>query len=137
MKKYILFICIVVLIFTTACSNKLKTYSEINYIEYLEKIENGETFPLVIGSASCSACAMFKGTMESFIKKYQVEVFYIDISKLSEEEYNSLKTDTSFDSTPTTVFFESGKLTSFYNRMDGAESLSKVKDYFKNNNYID
>ncbi len=136
MKKYLLLICIVVLL-TTACGNKLETYSEINYIKYLEKLENDETFPLVIGSASCSACAMFKGTMESFIEEYQVEVFYIDISKLNEEEYNSLKTDTSFDGTPTTVFIESGEMTSFYNRIDGTATLSQVKDYFKNNNYID
>ena len=79
MKKFLLIISIVILSLTTACGNKLTTYTEISYKEYLEKIENEDTFPLVIGSESCSACALFKGTMETIIKDYQKEVYYIDL----------------------------------------------------------
>ena len=71
MKKFLLIISIVILSLTTACGNKLTTYTEISYKEYLEKIENEDTFPLVIGSERCSACALFKGTMETIIKDYQ------------------------------------------------------------------
>lgn len=120
-----------------SCGKKLKTYTEINYVEYLEKINNNETFPLVIGSATCSACAVFKNTMDIFIKDYQVEVFFIDLSRVSEEEYNLLSSELTFDGTPTTVFIKDGKLTSYINRIDGAVRISNVKDIFRNNGYID
>ena len=135
MKKYLLVVLAVLALFLTGCGKK--TYTSLNYVEYLEKLDNKETFPLVIGSDTCSACKLFKGTMESFITEYQVEVYYIDISKLSEDEYNALKSQTSFDGTPTTVFIKDGALTSYYNRIDGAESYSKVVETYKNNNYID
>lgn len=135
MKKYLLIIIVILVTFITSCSTKLETYTSLDYAEYLKKLDNKETFPLVIGSESCSACAMFKGTMETFIKDYQVEVFYIDISKLTEEEYNALKTQTSFDGTPTTVFIKDGELTSYYNRLDGTANYSKVKDIYKKNEY--
>lgn len=137
MKRYLLVVVAVLAVFLTGCGSKLKTYTNLNYVEYLEKQNNKETFPLVIGSDTCSACKLFKGTMESFIKEYQIEIFYIDISKLSEDEYNYLKSQVSFSGTPTTVFFKDGLLTSYYNRIDGAESYSKVVDIYKNNNYID
>lgn len=137
MKKYLVIICILVIVLATSCGNKFTTYTEINYVEYLEKLDNGDTFPLVIGSKTCSACALFKGTIEKLIKEYQVEVFYIDISKINQEEYNNLKTQVSFSGTPTTIFIDSGQMTSIYNRIDGAESYSKIKAIFKNNNYID
>lgn len=135
MKKYLLIIIVILVSFITSCSTKLETYTSLDYAEYLKKLDNKETFPLVIGSESCSACAMFKGTMETFIKDYQVEVFYIDISKLTEEERNALKAQTSFDGTPTTVFIKDGELTSYYNRLDGTANYSKVKDIYKKNEY--
>ena len=67
---------------------------------------------------------------------YKVEVFYIDISKITEEEYNALKTQTSFEGTPTTVFYKDGVLTSYYNRLDGSASYSRVVDIYKENGYV-
>ena len=133
-----LFLCIMVcfVIFLTGCSKKMTTYHEISYAEYIDKIKNGDTFPLVIGSSTCSACSLFKVTMDNFISKYQVEVFYIDISKLSEDDYNLLRNDVGFKSTPTTLFIENGKHTSVYFRIVGSESLSGVLSAYKKMGYI-
>lgn len=137
MKKVIILISICTLfLLTTGCNNKLNGYTEISYTEFNEKKENGDTFPLIIGSSTCSACAAYKIVVEQVISEKQVEVFYIDLSGVSEEEYNKLKTEISFTGTPTTVFYKEGKLTSFYNRLDGAEEIDKVKDYLERNNYI-
>ena len=135
-KKIIILSVGILLCFCMACSKKLTTYTEINYSQYIKKLENKETFPLVIGSSSCSACAIYKGTMETFIKNYQVEVFYIDLSTLSEEDYLSLQAQTSFEGTPTTIFIENGNFTSFYNRIDGSQNLTNVISFFENNQYI-
>lgn len=137
MKKIMFILVGFLLCFCLACGKKLTTYTEINYEQYVQKLEDKETFSMVIGSATCKACAIFKGTMEKFIEKYQVEVFYIDISKLENEEYSTLKTQISFDGTPTTIFISNGEVTSFYNRIDGSAGLSTVTNAFKNNGYID
>ena len=136
MKK-ILICCLLCLgLMICGCSAKRNTYTMLSYEQLLKKIENKETFPLVIGSSECSACANYQITMQSFIKEYQIEVFEIDLLELSDEEYDKLKLELSFTGTPTTVFYEDGKLTSFFNRIDGSASKGVVEDYFKSNGYI-
>lgn len=138
MKKTVTFLLILFSTFLlfSGCSKKLTGYIEISYNDFNNKKEAEDTFPLVIGSSSCSACAMYKPVMEQFISDYQVEVFYIDLSKLTDEEYNKLKTEISFSGTPTTVFYEQGKLTSYYDRIDEAVSIDKVKIKFSEKGYI-
>lgn len=137
MKKVLIYCTLILFLFITGCSSKLEGYTKITYEDFKKKIENKETFPLVIGSSECSACANYEIVMTSFIKDYQIEVFMIDLLGLDEEEYNELKTSVSFTGTPTTVFYKDGKLTSYYNRIDGSVTKNAVKDYFKNNGYIE
>ena len=137
MKKFGLILLSILVIVCGGCKKKLTTYTEISYDNYVEKLEKKETFPLVIGAETCSACGIFQSTMEIFIEKYQVEVFFIDVSKISEIDYNLLQSQTSFDGTPTTIFIEEGEMTSYYNRIDGAKDLTSVTKFFKDNNYID
>lgn len=137
MKKMLCLIMIVFVLTLSGCGKqKLTTYHEIDYAEYTSLMENKETFPLVIGSSTCSACALFKGTMESFISKHQIDVRYIDISKLSEDEYKLLMSEINFKSTPTTIFVEEGKHTSIYQRIVGAESMSNVVNAYTKMGYI-
>ena len=137
MKKILCILMVIFVFLISGCNEKkLTTYTEISYEEYTNMIKNNETFPLVIGSSTCSACAMFKGTMESFINKYQINVRYIDISKLSEEDYNLLMTEVNFSSTPTTIFINNGKHTSVYQRIVGAESFGNVVNAYKKQGYI-
>lgn len=136
MKKTISIFLITIFLFLLTACKKYDNYTNISYIKYLEKLNNKETFPLVIGSESCSACALYEGTMKTFMKKNHVEVYFIDLEQLTEEEYNNLKLQTSFDGTPTTIFIKDGELTSFYNRINGTTNLSTVETYFKNNGYL-
>ena len=137
MKKVLIFLFLIGAIFVTGCGKKeFTTYHEIDYAEFNKMVENNESFPLVIGSSTCSACSLFKPTMESFISKYQIEVFYIDISKLSEDDYNFFKSTIGFSSTPTTIFFEDGNQTSVYYRIVGSESFSGVVEAYKRMGYI-
>lgn len=137
MKKIVLLLGCLLLCFVSGCSNqKIQGYNELTFEEFNQKKENGDTFPLVIGSETCSACATYKVVMKQFIEDYQVEVFYIDLSSLDDNQYNELITEISFSGTPTTVFYENGNLTSFFNRIDKAVSIDKVVEKFKENNYI-
>ena len=136
MKKFFIMFVISLFLFTGCSNGKLTTYTEISYDDYVNMMDNGESFPLVIGSSTCSACSMFKGTMESFIPKYQVNVRYLDISKLSDEQFNLLKSEINFSSTPTTIFVENGKHTSVYYRIVGSENLSNVVKAYTKMGYL-
>jgi len=137
MRKILVCCSIFLCLLITGCSSRIEGYTKISYSKFEDKIENKESFPLVIGSSECSACANYEIIMDKFIAEYQVEVFMIDLLSLDEAEYNELKTAVSFTGTPTTVFYKDGQLTSFYNRIDGSETKSVVEDYFRNNGYIE
>ena len=136
MKKFLV-IFLFALFFITGCGNKkYTTYDEISFNDYKSMIDNKESFPLVIGSSTCSACSMFKPTMESFISKYQIDVRYVDISKLSEDDYKAFMTLVGVTSTPTTIFFKDGKQTSVYYRIVGSESFDGVVNAYKRMGYL-
>lgn len=116
-------------------TNKLTTYTEITFDEYAKMIENEETFILLMGQPSCSHCADFKPTIEKVIKKYQIEVKYIDISKLSDKEYSILKNKTFITGTPNTVFIKEGKLDTSA-KISGAKSYEAVVNALKKVGYI-
>lgn len=135
MKK-ILFIVLSLFLLTACGSKKFTTYHEISYSEFKELVSSKESFPLVLGSSVCSACSMFKPTMESFISQYQIDVRYIDISKLSVDEKNELSSSLGFKSTPTTIFFKDGEQTSVYYRIVGSETYDNVVKAYKRMGYI-
>ncbi len=87
---------------------RLKTYKSIDYTQLQELIDSGDKFILFIGSESCSHCTIFKVTVNEVVSDYNIVVNYIDISKLSDEEYAYLNSHLSFSGTPTTVFIDSG-----------------------------
>lgn len=137
MKKFILCLILTIALSLTGCGKKLSTYEQISYADFMKKIENKESFPLVVGSSQCSHCADFKITMEKFISDYQVTVYYIDILTLSTDEYNEFITHVNFGgSTPTTVFITDGEEKTVYNRIVGALSYSKVETKYKSAGYI-
>ena len=137
MKKLLICCLLFLGLIVTGCSSKLDGYTKISYETFKRKIDNQETFPLVIGSSECSACANYEIIMERFIRDYQVEVFMIDLLELSDKAYDELKTNVSFTGTPTTVFYKDGQLTSYYNRIDGSVTKNVIKEYFKTNGYIE
>lgn len=135
MKRFLLLCICVMTMFITGCGNKLTTYNEVSYTEYSDLIESKEDFILYIGSANCSHCIDFKPTLEKVIKKYQLEVNYIDVSKLSEKEYAVLENKTKLHGTPTVVFVEDG-IVKTSPKIQGALPYTSVIEKFKESGYI-
>ena len=139
MKKIgLIFFCLMLfLCVTTGCNKKISSYKEINYNEFIEKINNKETFPLFVGSHECSHCDDFKKTVNRIVEDYQINIYYIDIANMTKEEYNKFLTIVNFGgSTPTTVFITEGEEKTVYNRIVGAVSYSKVIEKLKKTGYI-
>lgn len=133
MKKVLL---LIICIFSfCACTSK-------NYLidttldEVKTKVENKESFVLYIGSADCSHCAQYKPKLEDVALEYEIDVYYIDTSKLDDTEYNELTQIVSFSGTPTTAFIENGEDLGTQTHIDGEVSIEKIKKIMKNNGYI-
>lgn len=129
MKKWFLIILAIIVLgalgyfIYTNFSGKLTSYIQISYEEFEEKVNSDEKFVLFIGSESCSHCQTYKGTLNRVVKDYNVEIYYIDISSLTNEQFAYLNSHFPFTGTPTTIVIENGKEYERHScRIDGAKS---------------
>lgn len=125
---------LLVIFLLSGCQNKY--LKEINYDEYKELIENKETFILEVMSTDCSACKNFKPKLKEVTEEYKVEVKYINLDKLSEEDYKNLFTETGISGTPTIIFYQEGIEETKASRINGSVSKDKIISKFKANNII-
>ena len=111
---------------------------ELTYKEFVQKIDNEESFVLCVSRTTCSHCATYKPKLESVAKDYAIDLYYIDIDKYSDEEQEEFEKIINFnDTTPTTVFLRDGKETTTSNRLVGDASTSRIIDKLKSNDFID
>ncbi|MEG0026222.1 MAG: thioredoxin family protein [Bacilli bacterium] len=137
MKKVLIVSVVLFSLLISGCFNRPTTYEEIDYEIYSDMIKNRESFILFIGSSECNHCVAYKETLKQVIKKYHVDVKYIDISKMNESQKNKFKAHITFAGTPTTIFIKNGKEKSTYNRINGAQDYNKVIAKFADNQYIE
>lgn len=131
-------IILILILLLAGCGSKLTTYNEIDYKKLQNKLDSKQSFILFIGSSTCSHCASFKVTLDKVIKDYQIDVSYIDIAKLSEDDRNLMNSKIQFKYTPTVIFIEKGVASSAINkRIVGEASYDTVIKKLKNNGYIE
>lgn len=135
MRKILCAIAILSLVLLTGCK-KYNGYTELSFSELQTKLENKDSFVLVIGSSTCSACSKYKETMKDVISDKQVEIFYLDLQLLSEEEYAKIYSKYVIVSTPTTIFIKDGLETSTYDRITGAASYTDIVKNLEKHGFI-
>lgn len=134
MKKVLL---VIMILFLAGCSLKSGEYTEVSVSELKQKCENKDTFVLVLGSETCAWCQKYKTNMSKFIKDYSIEIFYLDADKLTEEQYNKIKSKLGGTySTPTTIFIRDGVETSTYERISGILEYNEIVYNLKKLGYI-
>ena len=120
-------------------SNIENRATSITSSELMEKLDNGETFVLFIGSHTCAHCQQFYKTINTYVKAGN-EVFYIDIEDKSDltmtKNYSviveKLTTEVPDDrnitslATPTTVYVKNGV---FEDAVVGAYGMSGGDEY--------
>lgn len=137
MKKIIImllaFICI------TGCSGNTKTkksYQEITYDEYMEKIENNDTFVLFMWQTGCSHCEEFEPTLKNVISEYELsDVYALNLAELTDEQYAKIKNKTFVSGTPTTIYVKEG-VTQTSPKVIGNKDEETVIKFFQNIDYI-
>lgn len=131
----ILLIILVILVFSNANASKYGLF-ELKCDEVIEKINNKESFVLVISQTTCTHCISYKPVLESVAKKYKIKTYYVDVNLFSEEEDNEFKKYVSYSDTPSTLFIKDGEETTRANRIVGEANEEKIVSKLKQNGFI-
>jgi len=123
-----------------------KYISFINYEEYEEIIDNDDTNIVVIGQTACSHCIAFKPTINSVAEDYDITINYLNLTKLSSEEYNKFSdslikikynepefVESGKFGTPLTLIIKDGKVTNY---ISGQRTYSQLTRELKKSNII-
>ena len=132
--RNILLVVISLFLLSGCGKNNLRSlsYSELN-----KKLENGDTFFFDVVQDGCSHCANFTPKLKEVLNEYDVVGYQLNITNMSEEEYDEFYSTFGISSTPTTVFISDGKEVSVVKRIDGDVSKEKIVSKLKANKYIE
>ena len=109
---------------------------ELNMSELKEKIENKDTFILVITQTTCSHCAEYKPTLKKVLYKYDIVGYFIEEDKLSKQELGELKEIANTSGTPQTIFIKDGAEESTSTRLSGNQQEGQIISRLKAMGYI-
>jgi hypothetical protein len=123
---------------TTNESETYTTYQDLTYDEYKEKIDNKESFVLLLYQTGCSHCESFEPKLNEIISYYNLKIYGLNLAELSDKEYSIVKNKTHVSGTPTTVVIKEG---SFENTGDdklvGDKDEQVVLDFLVDNGYLE
>ena len=140
-KKIIILVCICIMILLGGVIADIiigKTYfNEIEYKDLIKKIENKEDLIVLISQTTCGHCVSYKPKLESVANDYKIDIYYIDVDLLNDDDRKTLESHINFNSTPITVFLKNGEETSAATRINGNASIEKIKNKLKSNGFID
>ena len=107
-----------------------RSYITVSLDEYKEIIKEKGYHFMFIGSEQCGYCTQFKDSIKESLKDYDYNVYYIDISTLSESEYNELVETDKYMSenewgTPLNLLYKDGKRVAELNGYVSSDELIK------------
>lgn len=132
-------ICLVILVGAFIADRILSKnyFKELKYDEVIEKVENKDSFVLLISQTTCTHCISYKPKLEEVANKYKIDIYYIESNLLNDEERDKFTSYINFSTTPVTVFIKNGEETTVANRINGDASKDKIEKKLKSNGFID
>lgn len=111
---------------------------EIKFSELQKKVDNKETFILVLTQTDCSHCMEYKPTLKKVLAEYDIYAYELNISedKISKEDKAKLKQIANTSGTPTTVFITNGEEKTTSTRLVGNRPSSDIIKRLKAMGYI-
>lgn len=150
MKKKIIIISIILFLVLTIGGLIFIRYTKINEQKELdshlvlidteklkEKIDNKDTFMLIITQTECVHCEAYLPTLKKVLFDYDITAYQIHQDTLNNEEKAYLKGIASISGTPTLIFLKDGEEMSALNRLVGEQSRSKTIERLKVMGYIE
>lgn len=116
---------------------------KLSYSEYQQKIDNDESFVVIIERTSCSHCQNFMPVAEEFASSNKLPMYYIDTDEMEDSEWSLLETSNSFFKkqgenwgTPTTIVLAGNTAVDYIEGETDADSLLDFyKKYFDIDSY--
>lgn len=114
-----------------------KSYTtKLSYSELFNKIENDDSFVLVISKSVCRYCSLYMPKIKKIANDYKIDIYYVEVDSFTADESSAFGNLIYYSATPTTVFITNGEETSKANRISGNASTEKIIEKLKVNNYI-
>lgn len=111
---------------------------ELHYDTLKEKIDNQDSFILVLTATDCSHCAQYKPILKKVLLEYNLYAYEIQTDKLTNSEEKAyLNSIATINGTPTTIFIENGQEKSTLNRLVGSRTRDDIIARLKNLGYIE
>ncbi len=130
----VIFIMVVLVTIIVVLDDNTVYLNEIDYSTLENKVNNKNDFILLIKQDGCSHCQNFTPKFEKVLKKYEINAYFINITKLTNEEKIKLTKLVSFTGTPIVFFFEDGEALS--TTIDGDKDTNVIIGKLKATNYI-
>lgn len=133
MKKVVKVLLVVIsLMLLTGCKNNME---RITYSDLEDKIKDKDTFIMEVSQDGCSHCEEYKPIIDEILNDNNLTAYNLNITYLSEQDYNKFDKKYTFEGTPTTMFFKDGKEV-LSSRLVGTVSKTKLKKELKRLGYI-
>lgn len=111
----------------------------LSYSDYQQKIDNKESFVVVLSRESCSHCANFMPVAKQFAEDKKLPMYYVDTDTFTEEDWNKFETSNTFLKknsgnwgTPTTIVLAGNEAVDY---IEGETTADKLQELY--NNYFD
>lgn len=112
---------------------RIKTYTNITYDEYTKKIEEKESFVILLWQTGCSHCEAFEPKLNKIISYFNLNVYGLNLAELSEEEYAKVKNKTFISGTPTMVYIKEGRNSQ---KLVGDKDESEILEFLTKIGYL-
>ena len=108
--------------------------------EILKKIDQKESFILVVTQDGCSHCEEYKPILNQVLTKNNIKAFELDLTKLKKENTetrNSINKLFNISGTPTTIFINDGIEKTTINRLvGGGGTYNSIESSLKDRGFI-
>ena len=71
-------------------------FNEITYSEYVEKMNEEKPFLVIIIKDGCGYCEEYTPIVKEVAEEYNLPIYYINLTKITEEEYTALSKSNSY-----------------------------------------
>ena len=115
---------------------KAEGVKTLNINELREKIDNKDSFILILTQDGCTHCHSYLPTIRKIANKYNITFYEISQTGLNNDDKTYLKNVANTDGTPTTIFIENGEEKSTTNRLNGNVPEYRVIERLKALGYI-
>ena len=117
--------------------NQDKHLIKLSFDDLNDKLNNKDTFILVITQTNCSHCKEYKPNLKKVLADYDIYAYEIEQDTLTSEERKKLDKIIEISGTPTTVFIINGVEQTSTNRLIGPADETKLINRFKAMGYIE